>query len=250
MIEIMDAPLTRCSKKQHAWLMSAVSQTLEKYPTVKIEVANLYQPFSSALAVENVALEYESGSLTTAKLDKKDEEREDFISGFTHLIETGRRHFDPVKVEAAEYLYRIVKKFGNFTRKPNKDETVDIRTLCNELLSAEAAPYMAALPETSDWVSRIQTTNEEYDILYLVRNAENGGSVQVTSLQARINTDPCYKAIIRRINALTELNGAEKYQALIGEINSLIGDMKQTKEAEATTRRKQNEKKAADGEVK
>jgi len=250
MNEIIDVSLTHYRKKQHAWLMSAFDKTLEKYPTVKIEIANLYQPFSSALAVENAALEYESGSLTTEKLDGKDQEREDFISGFTHLLETGRRHFDPVKVEAAEYLYRIVKKYGNFSRKHNKDETVDIRTLCSELLSAEAAPYLAALPEASEWVSRILSTNEEYDTLYLVRNAETGNSTQVSALQARENTDPAYKAIVRRINALIEINGIEKYQAFVGEINSLIGDMKQSIDAEATIRRKQNEKKASEGETK
>jgi hypothetical protein len=251
MNEIIDAPLTRCTKRQHAWLMSAFDQTLEKHPTVKIEIANHYQPFSSALAVEKAALEYESGSLTTAKMDNEDEEREDFISGFTHLLENGLRHFDPLKREAAEYLHRIVKKYGSFTRKHNKDETVDIRSMCNELLSAEAAPYLAALAEGPEWVSRIQASNEKYATLYIVRNAETGNkAVQISSLQAREITSNNYKAIVRRINALTEINGAENYQVFIGEINNLIADLKKTIDADNAIRRRQKGKNASDEEVK
>ena len=137
MIEIIAAPLPRFRKGQHLGLMTEMDHLMMKETIAKLGLEELYGPFKSALAVENAAVEIESGSLTTGKMDDKDAEREDLQIGFTHLVENGLRHFDLDKQRAAEIVKHIIDKYGNLRRKTNAEETVSFRSMTTELLSAE-----------------------------------------------------------------------------------------------------------------
>lgn len=239
MTEIIAAPLTRFRKEQHLSLMTSLDHLITNDTMVKTGLGRLYQPFSSALAVESAAIKIELGSLSTSKMDDKDDEREVLNTGFMHLIENGLRHFDPDKQSAAETLKHMVDKYGNFHRKTNADETVAIRSMCNELLSAENQPYLATLADGVEWVTRIQTVNEEYSALYELRNAETNGTHVVTSREARQVTDPCYTAIIKRVTALANINGEADYLSFINQLNGFISDLKTTMAMQETARKKQ-----------
>jgi len=239
MIEIFTAPLTHCRKQQHLGLMTEVDHLVMKETIAKLGLVELYRPFKNALAVENAAVEIELGSLTTGKMDDKDAEREDLATGFSLLIENGLRHFDLSKQNAAVILNHIVEKYGNFRRKTNADETVDIRAMASELLSTENLPYLSALSDGVEWVTRIQTVNEEYGALYESRNADNNGVHTITSLEARAIMDPCYTAIVKRVNALAEVNGEADYINFINELNGFITDLKTTMAFQQTIRKKQ-----------
>jgi phage-related protein len=50
--------------------------------------------------------------------------------------------------------------------------------------------------------------------------------------------DPCYNAIVRRINALAEVNGEADYISFINQLNGVIEDMKTTLTVQQTARNK------------
>lgn len=239
MIGIIAAPLTRFKKEQHLALMTEMDRLIMKETIARLGLEQLYIPFSSGLAVENAAVEIELGSLTTGKMDNKDLEREDLLIGFTHLVENGLRHFDLTKQRAAEIVKHIIEKYGNLRRKPNAEETVLIRSLTNELLSPENLQYVTTLSDGMEWVTRTRTVNEEYNALYDERNEENNGTHTTTSLEAREIMDPCYNAIVRRINALAEVNGEANYISFINQLNGVIEDLKTTLTVQQTARNKQ-----------
>lgn len=228
MIEIIAAPLTRLRKEQHLGLMTELDHLLMQETIAKFGLEQLYPPFKSALAVENAAVEIELGSINTGKMDDKDGERGDLITGFQHLVENGLHHFDPSKQQTAKIIKRIIDKYGSLSRKTNADETVDIHSMTNELLDAKNSAYLSTLTDGVEWVTRIQTVNEEYSALYELRNAENNGTHTTTSLEARSVTDPCYIAIVKRVNALVVVNGEADYSSFINQLNGFITDYKNT----------------------
>lgn len=240
MIEIIAAPLAGLRKEQHLGLMTALDHLMMQETLVKLGLEVQYPPFSSALAVENAAVQIEQGSLTTGKMDELDAEREDLLTGFTHLVENGLRHFDLTKRNAAEIVKHIIDKYGNFRRKTNADETVDFRAMTHELLSAENLPHLSALSEDGpEWVNRIQTVNEQYGALNEARNAETKGTHVTTSLEAREVMNPYYTAIIKRVNALAVVNGEANYITFINRMNGYITDYKTTMAVQAAARKKQ-----------
>ena len=215
MTEIITASLAHLHKEQHLGLVTEMDRLLTPETITLFGIEPLVAPFKKAVAVETAALGTEQGNLNTGKMEDADEEREDLLTGFNHLLENGIRHFDLTKQNAAQILKHIVEKYGNMRRKPNADETVAFRGLANELLSAENLPYVSALSDAMDWITRIQTVNERYGALFVLRNKETKETHVVTSLEAREVTDPCYKAIVKRINALAEVNGDAKYSSFI-----------------------------------
>ena len=243
MTEIIAAPLTRFRKQQHLALMTNLDVLVVANPKVKDGLGDLYSPFKTLLAQEIAAVEMEQGSLVTKKMEDKDEEREDYITGFNHLLENGLRHFDPTKREAAQTLKHMSSKYGVFSQKTNSDETVDIRAMCTECQSPAFSTYLSALPEAPDWVSHIQLSNEEYDALYRQRNAENNGQVVTTSLQVRALIDPCYQAIVRRVTSLIDLKGEADYAGFVNQLNGFITDLKNTMSVQAAARKKSNDTK-------
>ncbi|MFT3751403.1 MAG: DUF6261 family protein [Paludibacter sp.] len=239
MTEIIVAPLTRFRKEQHLGLMTSLDHLIMNTPVVKTGIGQLYQPFSSALAVESAAIKIEQGSLTTGKMEEQDAEREDLVLGFTHLLENGLRHFDSTKRTAAETLKHVVDKYGNFRRKTNADETVSMRGMCSELLGAEYQPHLATLADGVEWITRIQTVNEEYSALYELRNAETNGTHVITYVEARQVMDPCYNAIVKRVSSLADINGEANYLSFINQLNGFISDLKTTMAIQEAARKKQ-----------
>ena len=249
MLEISSVSLSKLRKEQHLGLMTNTNHLISIDTVVKTGLGNLYAPFNEALAVEAAAIKLEQGSLTSGKMNEKDAEREELISGLDDLISNGCRHFNPAKREAALQIKHVVDKYGNFRRKTNGDETVDIRAMCAELLSEENATALDTLADGTEWVTRIQTVNEEYNLLYIARNNENNGQKVISSTEARTITDPCYNAIVRRVNALAELNDEATYAPFINQLNGLIADLKTTLSIQATARKKANDKDAAAAET-
>jgi hypothetical protein len=123
-------------------------------------------------------------------------------------------------------------------RKPNADETVAFRGLTNELLSAENLPYVSVLSDSMDWITRMQVVNERYGALFVLRNKETKETHVVSSLEAREVTNPCYKAIVKRINALAEVNGEAKYSSFINQLNGIIESYKNTMAVQQAARLK------------
>jgi len=228
MIEIIAAPLAHLHKEQHLGLVTEMDHLLTPETITLFGIEPLVAPFKEAVAVETAALGIEQGNLNTGKMEEADAEREDLITGFNHLLENGIRHFDLTKQNAAQILKHIVAKYGSMRRKPNADETVAFRGLTNELLSAENLPYVSVLSDSMDWITRMQVVNERYGALFVLRNKETKETHVVSSLEAREVTNPCYKAIVKRINALAEVNGEAKYSSFINQLNGIIESYKNT----------------------
>lgn len=240
MNEIIFAPLARMRKEQHLGLMTQTDHLLMSETLAKLGVEAQYPAFSNALAVEKAAISIEVGNINTAKMEDRDFEREDLITGFNHLIENKLRHFNPAIRETAEIVKRVIDKYGNPRYKTNADETVSIHSMTAELLNADNLPRLTALSdECVEWVSQIQTVNEEYNALYELRNAETNGTHVATSLEAREVMDPCYNAIVKRINALALINGDANYSSFINQLNGFIEDYKTTISMQQAARKKQ-----------
>ena len=73
-----------------------------------------------------------------------------------------------------------------------------------------------------------------------MRNEENKGSHTTTSLEAREVMDPCYHAIVKRVNALAEVNGEANYILFINLLNGLIGDLKNTMSQQQAAKKQQD----------
>jgi len=227
MKKIINAPLARFRNDQHLFLMTKTQLLIRQETATKLGIELLEAPLADAVAVETAAVAVEEGSSFTKLMKSKSLERNELFEGFEHMLKTGLLHYNIPTRDAAEKVMRIREKYGNIRLKTKAEKTTSIRNLTAELLSEENRPYMLLLLAI-DWVTKLQTTNEEHDTLYVSRNKEEVESISGNVRDARLITDPCYKNIVERINAQVTLNGDANFLSFINQQNGIIEDLKTT----------------------
>jgi hypothetical protein len=232
--------LVRLRNEQHAHLMTETLRLITEATPVKLGLEALLPPFQAAWSVENAAIEVERGSLLTVQMGEKDHEREKLYSGFVFLLETNLRHFDKTRQEAAQQLMRVVNKYGNVRRKTNVEATISLRNLSGELQDA-GFQQPIAIVEGHGWISQLQAVNEEYSALFNNRNAELSGRISGNVHNARSVINPLYEAIVKRVNAMTELNQTDIICTnFIKQLNGIIEGLKTTMSIQQAEKAKMN----------
>jgi len=228
MKQITDAPLSRLRNEQHENLMIAVDRMIQQETVAKLKLETLYPPFSKALSSEHAAMVVAKGSSCTIELNNLDEEREQYYSGYNFLLESDLRHPRQECREAAARLKKVVAQFGNVREKTEAEETNAIRNLVEAHASEPNKSDLVTIAGT-EWMTALNTVSEKYDLLFNSRNAELQQKPSANVRVARQAVDASYKAIVRRVNALAELNDTVTiYDNFIDGLNGDIENLNRT----------------------
>ena len=76
------------------------------------------------------------------------------------------------------------------------------------------------------WVARLKEANEKFIVIFTNRNSQQATIVTGATKAARQETDAAYRAVVKRLNALAEVNGETDYLEIINNINRLIDRQK------------------------
>lgn len=238
MKQITDAPLTRLRNEQHENLMTSVDGMIQHETVAKLKLETLYPVFSKALSSEHAAMVVAQGSNSTIELNNLDAEREQYYSGYNFLIEAGLRHPRQECREAAARLKKVVAQFGNVREKTEVEETNAIRNLVEAHASEPCKSDLATLTGT-EWMTALNTVNEKYSVLFNARNVELQQKPSANVRVARQAVDASYKAIVRRVNALAELNDTETiFDNFIDGLNGDIENLNRTLAYQKTVAKK------------
>jgi hypothetical protein len=243
MLKIIVAPLNRFRAGQHLNLMTETLRLVMETPGV-MEVQPLIPALRAAVDNESIAYKLEQGSSITKLMDKSDDLRERYCSGLGYLVEMGLCHFDFTLVEAAEAVKRVIDKYGNMRSKTNVEETTAIRSMNRDLRAPATLPYTNALGGLV-WIDKIDEENEKYAALSAQRTKEEGERPGLSTRETRAVADPCYNAIVDRINALAVINGEANYSSFITQLNSTIEGMKNTLAQQQGLKKKEESAKTA-----
>lgn len=181
-----------------------------------------------------------------------------------------RNHFNPLTAEVARRYCIILDRYGNPTSLSYLEEYGVIDNLLQDLTEFDTTPI--SLPDTGntgggeedrpgelslladdethnlatigmdEWMVRLKECRDRFMEAFIARNTRIGQSEAGLTKAARQAADTAYRAAVKRLNALIELNGPEAYAAIVGDINALI-DRQKSVIASRTTR---NAKKKAE----
>lgn len=183
-------------------------------------IETLWPPYQTTFDVEAFALNVVRGSVLTDELFDADAGRDDISSGLAGTIKSALNHFNPEMRAAATRLNLLLDTYGNIATKPYDQETAAITKLVSEL----EGPYAAdvATLGVGGWVEELKNRNNAFDSLKNMRYDENTAKPQQNLRLARLETDKAYRAVVKRINALIEVNGEQAYSGFVNEINQRI----------------------------
>lgn len=186
--------------------------------------------------------------------------------------------FDPVNAEIARQVDIILRRNGDPTALPYLAENSAIINLVQDLEAfdnheeEEQRPGELSLPASSPldgvslegvtnrlqkigldrWVARLKEANEKFITFFTDRNSQQATLVTGATKAARQETDTAYRAVVKRLNALAEINGDADYLEIINEMNRLIDRQRailatrKTLNAKAAAQKKAEEDKKED----
>ncbi|MDD2953976.1 MAG: DUF6261 family protein [Parabacteroides sp.] len=235
---------------------------MAKAETVKLKdpkLTALQQAYESAFEAFDVASKQSGGeNVFTVPITEQDALCDRIYKGLSSQVSTMEDHFDPGIAEIARQARVILKKYGDPTRLPYLEESGVLHNLVQELeafdnvsgsdsdspseISAEITTHRLAALHVDGWVVRLKAENANFLSLFSDRNKQQASIVTGATKVARQATDTAYRNVVRRINALAEVNGDADYIDVINALNTLIDRQKAILATRATLSEKRKKK--------
>ena len=134
-------------------------------------------------------------SAETRLMQEKDGERDGLLTYIMGTIRNAQFLPDKDIVEAAIRIAAVVKPYNGMQNEGFDRETADIRGLVADLKKTENAADIAKLGLTP-MLTKLETTNQEFDDLYTKRMTSDTGAKLPLSSKIRPETDAIYDRVI------------------------------------------------------
>jgi hypothetical protein len=190
-----------------------------EFPNVA-DIEQLFIVLMTLYGQADEALELIRKSNITASIVQLDEVRDNAFNGFNGMVKAGLKHYDNTKREAAERLVVILDHYGNIADRPYNEETAAIGNFTQDIRNKYAAEV--ATLELTGWIDELERANNAFEKTVLERNKEYAGKTEIKMLDIRKSADRTYLDIVERIEALTLVNGDERYKTFIKTLNANI----------------------------
>lgn len=219
-MELNALKLNDLRNEEHSNFYLDFRMLVAQYTPAALGIELKYPAYQAAFDVETQALNVVQGSVLTDELFLADSGRDETASGLTGTIRSALNHFNPEMRAAAKRLMLLLDTYGNLATKPYDQETASITKLVSDL----EGPYAAdvATLGVGGWVAELKARNNAFVSLKNMRYGEDTLKPQQNLKVARQETDTAYRAIVKRINALIEVNGDTAYNGFVTALNQRI----------------------------
>ena len=221
-MKIQSTGLTRLLNNQHLTFHREFEALITEKNATTLDVATAFTAYQAAIEAEDAAMMKVVKSAITDEKEAADMKRDELLTGSFELIRVTTKHFDATKCAAAKRLAALLSTYQGSDKAEYNDETSRIRNYIQELRSEKYTADATAIGLT-EWIEPLEDANEACATLadqYNTEQRDKNASGKVRTL--RLATDKAYRALVERINALTLLNGDEKYADLITRWNTRI----------------------------
>jgi len=191
-----------------------------EHGSAALKVKPLFDNYLLLYEREDEALKKIVKSELTAKMHEADRARDDIFKSMREINSAYLRHFNPLVRDAATRLKIVFDTYGKVADKPLNDETSAVYNILQELKGNRAADVTAVC--IADWVAELEVRNNAFEDLVKQRLSEATAKTDIVLKEARAELDGMYHAIMKRIDAIIELEGAVAYEQFIKTHNILV----------------------------
>lgn len=220
-MKIKNLYLYRLRNFAHFQFHAEFRNLVTKFTPDALKIAPLWEAYLPLYDREDSALKKISKSAVTLKIREADAARNEAFSAMADTQSASRKHFDPVRREAARRLQPVFDAYGNVAKEPLNEKTSAIYNLTQDLLGGKYADDSRDA-DIFELARELERRNSALDELVRRRYDEAGKRCDVTMKPARDAVDAAYKAIVARINALAEVEGAAAYEEFMLTLNAVI----------------------------
>jgi hypothetical protein len=219
-MEINTLNSSRLRNEEHYTFQLFFSQLIEKYTPVALGVITMVDNHTHLLTDEHSVLDALLKNPLTTEINLFDEVRDGLLIGLRGTVKYATYHYDENIKAAAIKLMPIFEHYGEVEKKSYAEETAAISKLVSEL-NGTYAPLCQTVGVTG-WVNPLNEANLQFDAAVNGRNADQAVKPKIQLKALRLQIDDQYRAIVKRINAILEINPQEAQIAFANELNQYI----------------------------
>ena len=190
--------------------------------------------------------------------------------GMVAMIRALLYHYETTIVELARRALIVIDRYGNPTNLAYLQEYGIIDNLLQDLRAFDTEEVGSSSSGTEEeggeeeeerpgglsvlaadthnlttlgingWVDQLQLCRDRFMQLFKQRNTQQATFETGKTRQARKEADTAYRAVVKRINALIEVNGDESFASLVATLNNLIDRQKSVQAARNTRNASKN----------
>jgi hypothetical protein len=219
-MEIKEINLGRLHNEEHYEIMNVMDNKVVVATPAALMIVPQYNIFKARLNREKDALEFISKSTFTVKIALADTKRENTFRGLKYQVLSATYHYEDNKKEAGLNLQVVIDHYGDLLQKGYDEETGSIRNLVEELNNNHDDDL--SLLGIQHWVNQLKIDNNAFAALVESRDQESGLKGKSEMLQARLETDQAYKAVVNMVNSMQFGTATPVFEAFITEMNAVI----------------------------
>jgi hypothetical protein len=186
-----------------------------------LKIKPLFDAFTPLYARLDEALKKIVKSPITEKLNEADKARDEVFAGMVEIISGMCKHFTPAVRDAAKRVKVITGTYGNVARKPLNEQTSALYNLIQDLRTDKITPDTEAL-SIAEWINELAVRNDAFEKLTKERFEEAAEKTHIILRETRNEIDAVYHKIIKRIEALVEVEGEEDYEPFVNTLNEVV----------------------------
>ena len=206
-VEIRKPGMSKLDNSLHVQFHSLAYGLVKGADITKLGIPNeLMVEWDGNKSIETDITKVSQISAETRLMQEKDGERDGLLTYIMGTIRNAQFLPDKDIVEAAIRIAAVVKPYNGMQNEGFDRETADIRGLVADLKKTENAADIARLGLTP-MLTKLETTNQEFDDLYTKRMTSDTGAKLPLSSKIRPETDAIYDRVIL-ILQWNYLNGA------------------------------------------
>jgi len=207
---------------RHFQYFTVEKMLLGKYPAIAEKIAAQLAAFEARLADEDIALKVVAASYLSGQIKVCDRSRDELWRRLVTLVKLELKSKNAAKRTAAERAMLLVKTYGNaqLASLPYDEQSAALTNVVQDMKTILSAD-MGALGLT-ELVLELEAANGEFIALWAERIAEDVGKTKLKVPECRTATEAAHDAIMRRLEALIEIEGEEGYAALIDQHNRVV----------------------------
>lgn len=150
-----------------------------------------------------------------AHLDLK---RDNLYRGLALRVQSESYHPNTDRHNGARKVQIVLDTYGNIITSNYEKQTIEMQNLIADLKSADYTDAVTAIG-LGEWVTALESANNEFHTLYTVRRDEYAGKESFNLKEIRKELDDLYKQLREMTAALKILQPSDKLNILISKAN-------------------------------
>ena len=219
-MEIRNLGLTALRNLAHFQFITYVIALISKFGAALLGIVSPFDKLKAALKKEDDLLKRIEKSHLTEAIKEEDKVRDTYYRSIVALVKVALKHYSAEVRTAAARLKILLDTYGDVAKLSYDEQTAAIFNLMQELENAYKNDV--ALCRIKDTVDELKASNNRVDDLIQTRMEEDSAKNKDVMKELRAETDAVYNEIRKFINAGVIFEGPAKYEAFIGEMNTLV----------------------------